>query len=354
MTSPLFAFDAPRIYGYSTGRVKAMKSLLLRPAHLDEMIKVHSVEAMVELLQKTDYKADLAAAALGQQGSRIIEMGVSRNFSKVVKKLVGAAPETDKKALRALLIRWELNNLKILLNARRLGKGYEEIRPYLFEVGGMDEEDFARIMKADEAGLPRELRKTELGAKMLNLVPGGAGHKQDAIAKLEIAVDSEIYTIMDRALAGTRNEDVAPIRRLLKKEADARNIMIIERLKLHGTPRDKIEASLLHGGTLDKQTIGRLLEAKELSALPVLLKQRFPNLELKGEGRKALAELEISLEKSLAAQKLKAFHASVLSVGVIMGFLMLKEEEINNLRKVAKAKEFKMPESEVRDMLVII
>jgi V/A-type H+/Na+-transporting ATPase subunit C len=349
----LFAFDAPRIYGYSTGRVKAMKSLLLRPAHLDEMIKVRNVEAMVELLQKTDYKPDLAAAALGQQGSRIIEMGVSRNFSKVVKKLVGAAPKTDKKALRALLIRWELNNIKILLNARRIGKNYEEVRPYLFEVGGMDEEDFASIMKADEAGLARELRKTELGVKMLNLVPGG-GHKQDAIAKLEIAADSEIYTIMDRALAGTCNQDVAPIRRLLKKEADARNIMIIERLKLHGTPRDKIEASLLHGGTLDRQVIGRLLEAKELSALPALLKQRFPNLEVKGEGRKALAELEISLEKSLAAQKLKAFHASVLSVGVIMGFLLLKEEEINNLRKVAKGKEFNMPESEVRDMLVII
>ena len=105
--------------------------------------------------------------------------------------------------------------------------------------------------------MARELRKTELGAKMLNLVPGG-GHKQDAIAKLEVAADSEVYTIMDRALAGTCNQDVAPIRRLLKKEADARNIMIIERLKLHGTPRDRIEASLLHGGTLD---FGELFEA---------------------------------------------------------------------------------------------
>lgn len=353
MTNPLFALDAPRIYGYSTGRVKAMKSLLLRASHLDEMVRVHNVEAVVELLQKTDYKPDLAAASLGQQGSRIIEMGVSRNFSKVVKKLMRATPENDRKALRALLIRWELNNLKILLNARRLGKDYEEIRPYLFEVGGMDEEDFAHIIKADEAGLTRELRKTELGAKMLNLMPGGS-HKQDAIAKLEAAIDSEIYAIMDRALAGTGNQDVAPIRRLLKKEADARNIMIIERLKLHGTPRDKIEASLIRGGTLDKQTIGRLLEAKELSALPALLKQRFPNLEIKGEGRKALAELEISLEKSLAAQKLKAFHASVLSVGVIMGFLMLKEEEANNLRKIAKGKEFNMPEAEVRDMLIVI
>ena len=58
--------------------------------------------------------------------------------------------------------------------------------------------------------------------------------------------------------------------------------------------------------------------------------------------------------KSIAAQKLASFHRSILSVGVILGFLLIKEEEISNLRKIAKGKEFNLPENDVRDMLVIV
>jgi vacuolar-type H+-ATPase subunit C/Vma6 len=37
-----------------------------------------------------------------------------------------------------------------------------------------------------------------------------------------------------------------------------------------------------------------------------------------------------------------------------VGFLLLKEEEINNLRKIAKGKEFRMSEEDVREMLVVV
>jgi V/A-type H+-transporting ATPase subunit C len=67
-----------------------------------------------------------------------------------------------------------------------------------------------------------------------------------------------------------------------------------------------------------------------------------------------LTDLEIALEKSIAAQRLLAFHRSTLSVGVIIGFLLLKEEEMSNLRKIAKSKEFHVPEAEVRKMLVVV
>jgi vacuolar-type H+-ATPase subunit C/Vma6 len=43
-----------------------------------------------------------------------------------------------------------------------------------------------------------------------------------------------------------------------------------------------------------------------------------------------------------------------LSVGVILGFLLLKEEEIKNLSKIAMAKEFGFSESETKHMLVVV
>ena len=76
-----------------------------------------------------------------------------------------------------------------------------------------------------------------------------------------------------------------------------------------------------------------------------ILRKKFPRLETKdGIG---LPELEASLERSIAAQKAHAFARSMLSVGVRLGISLLKEEEVNDRRKIAKGKEFRMSESDV-------
>jgi V/A-type H+-transporting ATPase subunit C len=158
---------------------------------------------------------------------------------------------------------------------------------------------------------------------------------------------------MDHALAEVGGSDVSQIRELLRREIDAKNVLIVERLKKHNTSKEKIIGSLIKGGTLGEPAIQKLIEAKDLHTVVNIIKPKFRQLELKAEKLK-LTDLEIALEKSIAAQRMLAFHTTVLSVGVIVGFLLLKEEEINNIRKIAKSKEFNIPESEVHEMLVVV
>jgi V/A-type H+-transporting ATPase subunit C len=351
-------------YGYSNARVKAMKGLLLKTSQLDEMIKVSTVQGMVELLHKTGYKNELAAASVDYSGSALVELAASRNFAKIVRKLVKLTPKEEQNVLRALLIRWDLLNLKSIMHAKRLKKTYEEVRPYLFDVGGLNEEDFKRIMKADEANIMRELRRTELGERMLSIGTANLSLRMkesftnalrslDRFLQMETIIDAYIYLFMDHALSEIGGSEVNQIRELLKMEIDAKNVLIIERLKKHNTSKEKIVNSLLKGGKLSDPMIQKLIDAKDLQAVVSVIKPKFRQLELKSEKLK-LTDLEIALEKSIAAQKLIAFHTTVLSAGVIIGFLLLKEEEINNIRKIAKCKEFNVPESEVHEMLVVV
>lgn len=351
-------------YGYSNARVKAMKGLLLKSNFLDEMIKVGSIEAMVELLQRTGYKADLAGASVTYSGSALIETAASRNFSRTVKKLIKITPRSDRKALEALLIRWDLLNLKTLMHAKRIKKGYEEVRPYLFDIGGLGEDDFKRIMKADEGNLMKELRRTDIGQKMLSIGTGQLNRQMkdkftnalrslDTFLQMETIIDAYIYLFMDQVLSEVGGKDVSDVRQILQKEIDAKNIMVIERLKKHGTPKEKIVGSLIRGGTMSDALITKFIEAKDLQVVIALARPKFHGLELKAE-KAGLADLEIAFEKSVTEQKVHAFHRAILSVGVVIGFLLLKEEELNNLRKIAKGKEFNLPEAEVRAMLVVV
>ncbi|MFH0885271.1 MAG: V-type ATPase subunit [Candidatus Micrarchaeota archaeon] len=365
LTAHLPKFESRALkYGYSNARVKAMKGLLLRGSFLDDLIRVGSIEAMVELLQRTGYKNDLAGASVTYSGSALIETAASRNFSRTVKKLLKITPKSDRKALEALLIRWDLMNLKTLMHAKRIKKTYDDVRPYLFEIGGLGEDDFKRIMKADEDNLMKELRRTDIGQKMLAIGTGQLSRQMkdkftsalrslDMFLQMETIIDAYIYLFMDQVLSEVGGKDVSDIRHILRKEIDAKNIMIIERLKKHRTPKEKILGSLIRGGTMGESMITKFIEAKDIHGIIALAKPKFQGLELKGE-KAGLSDLEISFEKSVTAQKVQAFHRAILSVGVVIGFLLLKEEELNNLRKIAKGKEFNIPESEVRAMLVVV
>lgn len=327
-------------YGYSNARVKGMKGSLIRGSSLEELIKVNSIPAMIELLQKSDYKKDIADASVNYEGSAIISAAASQNFARTVRKLIKICPKEDKKIMQALLIRWDLANLKTILHAKKIGKVYTDINHLLYCVGGLNEDEFKQLMSA-EGDLLLEIKKSKLG-EFFNDIKKGS----DLFNFIESEIDSKIYKKMDGILKKDSVKEVSNIRIILKKEIDAKNILIIERLK-----KQKIDRSLLiEGGSLNSQFINKIKEAKDLQQVVSLVKSKFRKLELIQDG--TLADLEIALERSIAEQKKFAFQKDILSLGVIIGFLLIKEEEVNNLRKIAKGKEYGLTENEIRSIIV--
>lgn len=349
-------------YGYANSRVKAMKGLLLDSGLYDEMIRVKTTDAMIELLQRTSYKGDFLGEA-GTTGSNTVEIASARNFSKTISKIVKFTPDSDKPAVNALLRKWEILNMKTLIHAKQNGLTYREVKPYLFNIGGLPEEDAERIMKAEGDELFNELKKTQLGKEMLSVstahfsknmrdIFNNALKNMNTFLQAESIIDAYAYMFMDKGLSQVGGREIESIRALMKKEIDAKNILIVERLKKYGFSKDEIKKYLIRGGTLRPSFVDRLIEAQDRQLSISLIKSRFRKLEVKDNPR--LVDLEIALEKALAAEKTASFHRSILSIGVVLGFILIKETEMHNVRKVAKAKEFNIPEQEVRDMLVIV
>ncbi len=362
----MFGFTLPQFesralkYGYSNARVKAMKGLLLKPGVVEDLVRCSSIEAMIELLQRTPYKGDFDEGSVRYSGSELVELAAAKNFARTVEKLIRITPQSDKKVLQALLLKYDLLNLKTIMHAKVLGKTYDEVKPHLFPAGGLTEEEFKRIMKADGQHIFREIKRTVLGEAMLSQSTAQfskamwekfnmALRSLDSFMQMETIVDAYSYLLMDKALADSGSKDIAYIRRIMKREIDAKNVMIIERLKKHG--KKKIQENLIRGGTINQMTINKIIESKDIAQTINLIKPKFGSLDLPGED---LTDLEIALEKSIARQKTIAFHRGMLSVGVIIGFMLLKEEEISNLRKIGKGKEFGISEKDVREMLVVV
>ncbi len=364
----MIKFAIPKIelralkYGYANARVSSMKGTLIDEGTYDELIRVRSVEGMAELLQRTVYKEDLIASS-AHSGSEIIEIASARNFSRTAKKLLRLVPKKDLPAIKALLRKWDLLNMKTIIHAKIKGVKYNDIKPYLFDTGISDE--WEQLMKAEGDELFNEMKKTSLGREMLSVgtaafsknmweIFNNALKNMNTFVQLESILDAYTYLFMDKGLVEVGGKEIEAVRKILKKEIDAKNILIIERLKRHKFSREEIPKYLIKGGTLRHSFIEKLIDAPDTQTLFQLIKTKFRRLEIKESESLSLINLEVALEKALAAEKTTAFHMSILSLGVVLGFMLLKEEEMNNLRKIAKAKEFNIPESEIKEMLVMV
>lgn len=350
-------------YGYSNSRVRALKGLLLSKPQFMELLKVNSLDSVMELLQKSGYSSDFSAGAALSSGLTLFELALSRNFSRNISKILKFAPKKDFAAISSLLVKFDLINLKTLIHARKSKKPYSQIQQYLLSVGGISESEFQRILSCDERNLSSEVFRTNFGKFILlqsktdSRFSRGVSLLRESLKnsseflKNENLIDGFIYSLIDSALE-TSSKDMSLIRSLLSWEVDLKNAMIVLRMRSKGIDFSKIKKVLIPSGSVSESFAFKIFEAKEHQSVVSVLKNKFSDLAISNYSE--LSELEIALEKNLNVQKSKAFHRSILSSAVIAGFIFLKETEVSNLRKIAVSKEFGLTNEKVENMIVVI
>ena len=351
-------------YGYSNSRVRALKGLLLTKPQLLELLKVNSLNSVIELLQKSGYGPDLVSSAALSTGLSLFESALSKNFSRNISKLIKITPKKDFAVISALLVKFDLTNLKTLMHARKSRKSFSQVRSYLFPVGGISEVEFQRILSCDERSLASEVFRTKFGkfislqSKVDSSVSSGVSlfksslRSSDAFLQNEPLIDGFIYTLIDSALESSTSKGMELIRSLLVWEIDIKNSLIVLRMRSKGLDFSAIKKVLIPSGSVSESFAFRLFEAKEHQTVISVLKTKFSDLSISNYIE--LSELEIALEKNLNVQKSKAFHRSILSAAVIAGFVFLKETEVSNLRKIAVSKEFGLENEKVEKMIVVV
>lgn len=339
-------------YGYSNARVRAIRSILLKKEFFGELARVRTIDAVIDMLEKTYYKDNLVKLSMYFHGSDLVQIAASLHFAEIAEKLGRITPESDRKIFNILLTKWDIINAKVILNARRLGKKYEEVRPFIIPIGSFTESDVKSLLEGTGEGVFFKFVQTHLGRKLLSsriissteLEKLFMTFKTAEIIKIESVLDLFYYSI-----AITDVKSLNQITKILKQEIDLKNTSTIIRLKQHGiTDRTMIEKYFIKGGFKQFSAFGNLIDAKGMQESLKIAARLF---ELK-EAPQSIIALETMLGNKRAAMRVAAFYHSTLSVGVILSFLFLKEEEVNNLRKIAVGKEFNIPDEKIKEMLV--
>ncbi len=353
----------PLVYGYANARVHGLYSRLLDADEMKALLAAPTFDAMVEVLERTQYKDELVALSLRFKGDDLIELAVSRRFAYFAAQLLKVCPSADRPTLQALLGRWDAHNLKVALLARRQKEPFEKVAPYLVLAGKLRESDLQEICSAPNAGEILHLVRIAMGG---DAASGSSVGETERFRKLVMQADTapSLQPLMDEldrmayrmaaSAASSCTADGGEVRRLVQRAADEKNLSTVLRLNSAGSKPADIRRYLVPGGSVSDSKWLALISQGALSNPSAHLDSRLgwkDALEAYSRNPSA-AQLEVALAQASASKSVRIFHRSQMNLGVLVGALMLKEQEMANIRKIVRAKSLRLPAAEIEKMLV--
>ncbi|MDO8633733.1 MAG: V-type ATPase subunit [archaeon] len=339
-------------YGYANSRTKAMRATLLTKKEIESLIEAKNIQEIVGLLSKTAYSHDIMEEAVSFSRADLVELSLTKNFSRTLKKLVKIAPKSDSEKISRVFERYDVLNIKNLLLGIHLREPKEKIKLLLIESPGFSRASLNSLAESPGVKeLVEKLKNSDYYSVLAQKV--SEYEKNQEIENLVSALESRYHK--KAAEANRVSADIGKtVKSMLDAETDAKNIMTILRGKKEGFDAKKISGMLIEGGKLSRSELEKIGSANFVEEA-VKLQKAFDLSGALEDYKKSpsLTHFENALEQSISAKGLAELRRSILSLSAIVGFLFLKEKEISDVRKIVRTKEFGFSPEEIRKIVVV-
>lgn len=334
-------------FDYGNARLRAMKSRLLSRRDLESLAETGSLQGLISGLARSAYQKPVEAALARTSGMEAIDQALRTDVIGTLGKASGFYLDEAGDMVTIALRPYDIHNLKAILRGLAMNIASAEILNALLPIG-----DLKYAVLSDLARAPSLRAAIDLLASMNEpiaqpLLRLRARQPGADVPEMERALTKwhyqEAIHWMESAPAGA---DV--LESALKLDADVENLLTMLRFahdpaeRRHLYERGKVDlgALLLPRGLLSPDLLQRVGSQDNLdAAIELLVGTRYEPalraglLAFKRTGR--LAEFETYLKRFRLNWFSKLIIKDPLGIGVFLGYLALKINEINNLRWIA-------------------
>ncbi len=338
-------------YGYSNTRVKAMEAKLIKSQEMQGIASAKSIQDILPVLIQTDYSQSLVEYGGIDIAHSLIDYALSRNMASNLEKVIRITPAKKRHILKHVAGKWGIDNIRVAIEAKARGMPFEEVSKYIIDFGtynnalikeAMKEQDLAAMLTRLSKGVEAKPAKAALSAY------ASSKSVYDAIDALE----SEYYRSMQGIAHELRSMKEMRAAEIISMNMDMVNLLTLIKAKRHGLPFSEIEEGLLHGGSIERETMRSAYAEPDLAAM--LSRQHAFDLSKSialYKEKKQLLPFEIEMRNKLFRTSLKYLRRSVLSLGAILAYVYLKEVEVFTLRILIKSKAYGLSSEEVSRLI---
>jgi vacuolar-type H+-ATPase subunit C/Vma6 len=338
-------------------KIRGERSHLLESQQIKSLAEAHSREELVGLLVEGPYGAVLSKLEPNAPAT-IVERSLFSNFSTSLAQLRNASSGDTRRFLGEYEHRLAAYDLAALISFKAIGASWDEYIATRRPMSLRREQELRRLYSmedvyaiASEAG-DRFLVDHLRGFAFTDL----QGEKLALAKDIVVAWGEErFYKYVTLKLKGADRKNCQPI---IGSIVDVTNVLIILRSKLIGST--DIRTHLVSSRwKLDRNTVDQLITIPDVSqGLEVLAshyyyQKIFGGARQKYEDTKSLAFVESVLPEHLLHLSKRIFLGFPYSVGIVLAFLLIKENEARNLEAVFAGVEAGLPAETIRSNLVL-
>src|SRR6185437_12677924 len=220
-------------FAYGNTRLRARKGELLGAGAYETLLG-RNVDAILEFLAGTAYRAEIEAALAVADGKRALHAALGRHLARMLGDLRTFYEGGSRELVDLLLSRFDLHNLLALLRGRARGQPPEQVVANVMPLGALGGAAAQEIARQQEFARAVDLLVSwrlpdPAGARAL----AGAWpeyERTEDLAALEHALTAHYARHLDEALraAGTSADS---LRELVAREHDAINVLVVLRLR---------------------------------------------------------------------------------------------------------------------------
>ncbi len=322
-------------FPYINARIKVMKSSLLPPQRLEELLQVPDLDAVIQALVDTPYNMELQEALTRFAGARAVDEALAQNFYHATRRILSFADGPERRQIEVVLLRYDLQNIRAIVRGKHTGKTDEEILATLYPGGVLSEVRLRELLQQPELRAVADTLVTwmhPLGRALRDGVD--AVQRSGSLLDLEMALD-RAYAQYGRRVADGEGDGETTFRRFLGAEVTATNVKTALKLRrMKDLTREERARFYLLGGAVSLERFLALADP-ESSAAEVSTIRLF-GTDLTGTDN--LLEMERAIDRAFQKMAAQMYLGDPLGLDVVIGYLTRKAAEVANLRVIAHAK----------------
>jgi len=343
---------------YTEAKIRGKKSHLLEKQQLQSLTEFRTQSEIVAFLADSPYGPELSKLSESASPAEV-ERTVRESVARDVENLDQSSKGNVREFINEYRKRFDARELSNLFIYKLQGRPWEEFVQTRHPLATMRERDLRRFYNVDNPrdlaemigesnGLDERLEDIPLD----NLTPDKTALIRDIIVGWG---DERFYSFVSKKLTGRDRSSCLPI---VGSMVDLGNVAIILRGKLLAL--SDIRQHLVPAfWRLDEKTQSLLLASEDVPqaldrvGLDSYYKNVLGGAKQKFEETKSLAFLEVITREHLVHLGHEIFLGVPYNMGVLLSFLVVKENEGRNLTAIISGVDAKLPPERIRPLLAI-